>query len=107
MEVVGASTAQERTILLDRLLAPDNMKYAVVPQIEECNLTWIYQIPIGSWMIGRMESDGSVGVYVGLKGIDFNEEQTNQVNGCNGLIFSSDVDFVAWRDEHGEYYHNY
>ena len=77
------------------------MNYAIIPSERKDEISWNYAIPVGSWVIPRIEPDASTKEYIGLEGTSFNPEQTDEIMFLEGLIFMDSDSFFSWRDQFG------
>ena len=77
------------------------MNYAIIPCERQDEISWNYAIPVGSLVIPRIETDTSTKEYIGLMGISFNREQTDEIMFLEGLIFADSNSFFSWRDQYG------
>jgi hypothetical protein len=77
------------------------MQYAIIPQENQNELSWIYDFTIGKWKIPRIEVNGNIKTYTGLEAEIFNQEQIEEIILLNGQIFNDCECFFSWRDQYG------
>ncbi len=77
------------------------MEYAIIPIENKDQLSWTYAIPVGTWVIRRIEDNNEIKTYVGVENEDFTDTQQDEISNLEGITFLDCDCFFEWRDRNG------